>query len=155
MAMIDFDGFCARSGSFLGLDPGTKTLGVAMSDRTGLIASPLITLQRCKPQADVQSLWKVYQAHHGQALVVGLPVNMDGSYGRRAQSVQDFCQFMLKITNMDIFFWDERLSTQAVMRTLLAADMSRKKRAVQVDKLAATYILQGALDARYRHRAKG
>lgn len=146
MAVIKLSDLQATEGAILGLDPGTKTLGLAVSDTTRLIASPLFTIRRKKFSVDAQTLLKTYDEKSAAAIVIGLPVNMDGSHGPRAQSVRDFCSNLIKIRDIPIFLWDERLSTAAVERTMLAGDMSRKKRAENVDKLAATYILQGVLD---------
>ena len=136
----------ATSGPLMGLDPGTKTLGLAISDRTRLIATPLKTIKRTKFTPDAGELLRLYDENECVALIIGLPVNMDGSAGPRVQSVKDFANNLMKIRDLPIFFWDERLSTMAVTRSMLAADMSRKKRAENVDKLAASYILQGVLD---------
>ena len=130
----------------MGLDPGTKTLGLAVSDNTRLIASPLHTIRRKKFSEDGPAMLATYHEKNAVALVVGLPVNMDGSHGPRTQSVRDFCTNLLKIEDIPLFLWDERLSTAAVERTLLEGDMSRKKRAENIDKMAAAYILQGVLD---------
>ena len=130
----------------MGLDPGTKTLGLAISDHTRLIATPLTIIRRQKFMPDASELLQLYDENECTALIIGLPVNMDGSSGPRVQSVKDFSTNLLKIRDLPIFFWDERLSTMAVTRGMLAADMSRKKRAENVDKLAASYILQGVLD---------
>ena len=146
MAVIDLDTLAASNGALLGVDPGTKTLGLAISDHTRLIASPLDTIRRTKFRDDAEILLDLYDKNHVSALVVGLPVNMDGSLGPRTQSVRDFCTNLMKLRDIPVFFWDERLSTMAVTRTMLADDMSRKKRAQNVDKLAAAYILQGVLD---------
>ena len=136
----------ATTGPLLGLDPGTKTLGLAISDRTRLIATPLKTIRRTKFTLDAAELLTIYDTNEAAALIIGLPVNMDGSAGPRVQSVKDFANNLLKIRDLPVFFWDERLSTMAVTRGMLDADMSRKKRAENVDKLAAGYILQGVLD---------
>ncbi|RKQ71921.1 putative Holliday junction resolvase [Litorimonas taeanensis] len=146
MAYITLDDLRETSGALLGLDPGTKTLGLAISDRTRLIASPLHTIHRKKFTPDAQSLLKTFQENEATALVVGLPINMDGSHGPRTQSVRDFCTNLTRIEDIPIFLWDERLSTMAVTRTMLSDDMSRAKRAKNVDKMAAAYILQGVLD---------
>jgi putative Holliday junction resolvase len=146
MALIDLDTLKAGTGALLGLDPGTKTLGLAISDRTRLIASPLHTIHRKKFTPDAQSLLKTFQDNEAAALIVGMPLNMDGSHGPRSQSVRDFCTNLLRIEDIPIFMWDERMSTLAVTRTMLADDMSRAKRAKNVDKMAAAYILQGVLD---------
>lgn len=146
MAFIDLKDLEKSDGPLMGVDPGTKTLGLAMSDGTRLIASPRETIRREKFSVDAEKLLAVYDEAEATALIVGLPVNMDGSHGPRVQSVKDFCQNLMKIRDIPIFLWDERLSTAAVTRTMLSADMSRKKRAKNVDKLAAAYILQGVLD---------
>jgi len=146
MAIISLDDLRETAGALLGLDPGTKTLGLAISDRTRLIATPLETIRREKFTLDAQYLLKAYAENHATALIVGLPVNMNGTHGPRTQSVRDFCTNLLKLEDLPIFLWDERLSTMAVTRGMLEADMSRKKRKENVDKLAAGYILQGVLD---------
>lgn len=146
MAMITLDDLRQTQGALLGLDPGTKTLGLAISDRTRLISSPLHTIKRTKFSVDAESLLKTYDDNFATALIVGYPINMDGSLGPRTQSVRDFCTNLLRLRDLPIFLWDERLSTMAVTRTMIAADMSRKKRAENVDKLAASYILQGVVD---------
>jgi len=133
-------------GAILGIDPGTKTFGLAISDKTRLIASPLHTIRRKKFSEDATDLFETYDAKEAVAIVVGLPVNMDGSQGPRAQSVRDFCINLLKVRDVPVFLWDERLSSAAVERTLLEGDISRKKRAENIDKMAAAYILQGVLD---------
>ena len=146
MAIITLDEAKALSGPLLGVDPGTKTFGLAVSDRTRLIATPIKTIKRVKFSLDAAELLKIYDEREAVAVVVGNPINMDGSKGPRAQSVKDFCHNLLKIRDLPICMWDERLSTMAVTRTMLEADMSRKKRKENVDKLAASYILQGFLD---------
>lgn len=146
MAIITLDDLRETTGALLGVDPGTKTLGLAISDRTRLIATPLETIKRVKFTVDAQYLLKLYADNQASALIVGLPVNMNGTHGPRTQSVKDFCTNLLKLEDLPIFLWDERLSTMAVTRGMLEADMSRKKRKENVDKLAASYILQGVLD---------
>ena len=146
MAIIKLDELRGSTGALLGVDPGTKTLGLAISDRTRLIATPLETIRREKFTLDAQYLLKLYADNEASALIVGLPVNMNGTHGPRTQSVRDFCSNLLKLQDIPIFLWDERLSTMAVTRGMLEADMSRKKRKENVDKLAASYILQGVLD---------
>lgn len=146
MAIISLEELRETTGALLGVDPGTKTLGLAISDRTRLIATPLETINREKFTLDAKHLLKVYAENQASALIVGLPVNMNGTYGPRTQSVRDFCTNLLKLQDLPIFLWDERLSTMAVTRGMLEADMSRKKRKENVDKLAASYILQGVLD---------
>jgi len=146
MALIDLPTLAATTGPLLGLDPGTKTLGLAISDRTRLIATPLLTIRRKKFTPDATELLAQYRANECSALIVGLPLNMDGSSGPRVQSVRDFCTNLLRLDNIPIFLWDERLSTAAVTRTMIDADMRRSKRAEKVDAMAAGYILQGVLD---------
>lgn len=146
MALITLNDLKASSGALLGVDPGTKTLGLALSDRTRLIATPLHTIRREKFTLDAAKLLKIYNENDVTALIVGMPINMDGSHGPRSQSVRDFCTNLLRVQDVPIFMWDERLSTLAVTRTMIDADMSRKKRKENVDKLAAGYILQGVLD---------
>jgi len=146
MAIITLENLKASAGPLLGIDPGTKTLGLAISDRTRLIATPLKTIRRKKFTHDADHLLKIYDENEVSAMVIGLPINMDSSHGPRTQSVRDFCSNLLKRRDIPIFMWDERLSTLAVTRGMLDADMSRKKRKENVDKLAASYILQGVLD---------
>ncbi len=139
-------------GRLLGLDVGSKTIGLALSDTRRQIASPLETIRRRKLQQDLATLRALLQAHDIQALVIGLPVNMDGSEGPRAQSTRAFVRNIAPHFALPMVFWDERLSTLAAERVMLAADMSRKRRGALIDQMAATYILQGALD-RLRHLA--
>ena len=146
VAVIDIDTLAATSGPLLGLDPGTKTLGLAVSDRTRLIASPLRTIRRTKFKHNGPELIDTYRENGAAALVVGLPLNMDGSAGPRVQGVRDFVTNLLRLDDLPVFFQDERMSTQAVTRGMLEADMSRKRRAEEVDRAAAAYILQGTLD---------
>ncbi len=131
----------------LGLDLGTKTIGLALSDTSASIASPLSTIRRTKFTKDVEILIALANEHHIGVLVLGLPLNMDGSEGPRVQSTRAFARNLKNFTDIPIVFWDERLSTAAVTRTLIEADRSRKRRAELVDKMAASYILQGALDS--------
>ena len=131
----------------LGLDVGAKTVGLAISDGRLVVASPLETLRRGKFATDADRLKTLIAERAVGGLVIGLPLNMDGSEGPRCQSVRQFAANLLERIDIAIAFWDERLSTAAVTRALIAADMSRKRRAEVVDKAAAAYILQGALDA--------
>lgn len=137
----------------LGLDLGTKTIGLALSDVERQIATPLETIKRVKFRLDAAALLKVAEKYAVAGLVIGLPLNMDGSEGPRAQSTRAFIRNLVPLTPLPIAFWDERLSTMAVTRTLLDADASRAKRAAVVDKMAAAYILQGALDRLLRMSA--
>jgi putative pre-16S rRNA nuclease len=134
------------AGALMGLDLGTRTIGVAISDVGRRIASPLMVIRRTKFTADAAELATQIANHRPVALVVGLPINMDGSEGRRAQATRAFARNFAAVSDLPIAFWDERLSTAAVTRTLLEADASRKRRGEVVDKMAAAYILQGALD---------
>jgi len=131
----------------LGLDLGTKTIGVAISDLTRRIASPLETIARTKFADDAQRLIRLAKREKAGLIVLGLPLNMNGSEGTRAQSTRAFARNLAKLTDIPIVFWDERLSTAAVERMLIAADQSRAKRSAVIDKLAAAYILQSALDS--------
>jgi putative Holliday junction resolvase len=130
----------------LGLDVGTKTIGLALSDVTRSIATPLDTIRRTKFTKDVDALRRVVEEHKVAAVIIGLPINMDGSEGPRAQATRAFARNLSQHIDLPIVFWDERLSTTAVERTLLEADASRKRRSQVIDKMAAAYILQGALD---------
>ncbi len=146
MAQIELSDLAATSGPIMGLDPGTKTIGIAISDRSRLISTPLETIKRKKFTPDATHLFELYTQRECTALVIGLPLNMDGSSGPRVQSVKDFSINLMNIKNVPFMFWDERLSTAAVTRTMIEGDISRAKRAQAVDKLAASYILQGVLD---------
>ena len=137
-----------------GLDLGTVTLGVAVSDVLQTVATPQETIKRRKFGLDAAALLTIVEARQIKGLVLGLPRNMDGSEGPRAQSTRAFARNLEKLTPLPITYWDERLSTVAAERALLEADTSRKKRAAVIDHVAAAYILQGFLD-RLRHlRAK-
>jgi putative Holliday junction resolvase len=135
-----------RDERLLGLDVGTKTIGLALSDVTRRIATPLETIRRTKFRADAGRLLALAKEHGAGGLVIGLPLNLDGSEGPRAQSSRAFARNLAQITDLPMSFWDERLSTAAAERALLEADASRKRRAELIDKLAAAYILQSALD---------
>lgn len=140
-----------KGARLLGLDVGEKTIGLALSDATLSIATPLETLRRGKFAVDAEKLGIIIARQGVGGLVLGLPVNMDGSEGPRAQSTRAFAHNLLKKSDMPLAFWDERLSTAAVTRGMIEADLSRARRAELVDKAAAAYILQGLLD-RLRHR---
>ncbi|MFE3839436.1 Holliday junction resolvase RuvX [Pseudogemmobacter sonorensis] len=129
-----------------GLDLGTKTIGVALSDLRRSVASPATVIRREKFTIDAAVLLKLLAAREAKGIVLGLPLNMDGSEGPRAQSTRAFARNLEKLTPLPIAFWDERLSTVAAERALLEADTSRKRRAEVIDAVAAGYILQGALD---------
>lgn len=129
-----------------GLDLGTKTIGLALSDVMLTIASPLETIRRTKFTADAEQLLALAARHDVGGLVLGYPLNMDGSKGPRAQASESFARNLERLSDLPVALWDERLSTVAVTRTLLEADASRRRRAEVVDKMAASFILQGALD---------
>lgn len=135
------------SGALLGLDPGEKRIGVAVSDPSRLIASAHSTIARSKFKADAEAIFGVFDARDCVGLVIGLPLNMDGASGPAAQAARAFARNLLAVRDLPILMWDERLSTAAVTRTLIEADASRRRRGAVVDKLAAAYMLQGALDA--------
>ena len=130
----------------LGLDIGKKTIGLALSDAGLKIATPVKILYRTKFTPDVAALFKLIDEQNVGGLVLGWPVNMDGSTGPRCDSTRDFAYALMRIRDIPVFFQDERLSTQAVESAMIAADMTRAKRAVRRDALAAGWILQSALD---------
>lgn len=135
-----------EGGRLLGLDVGTKTIGLALCDAGWTIATPAELVRRGKFTADLEKLRSLAEAQQVKGLVVGLPLNLDGTDSPRTQSVRAFARNLAPL-GLPILLWDERWSTQAVTRTLLDADASRARRAELVDKMAAAYILQGALDA--------
>jgi putative Holliday junction resolvase len=139
-------GRLAPNARLLGLDLGSKTIGIALSDVSRTVATPMETLKRGKFAVNAQELLDIAEAQNVGAFVIGLPANFDGSEGPAAQSVRAFARNLAAKTDIPIVFWDERLSTAAVERTLLEADASRKRRGEVIDKMAAAYILQGALD---------
>ncbi|MEW6443565.1 MAG: Holliday junction resolvase RuvX [bacterium] len=134
----------------MALDLGEKTIGVAVSDDLGWTAQPLTTLKRKSPREDVDEIVLLVEEHRVDQLVVGLPVNMDGTMGHQARRVLSFVESMKQRLKVPVITWDERLSTVAVERVLLEADVSRRKRKQHIDKLAAAYILQGYLDSQPR-----
>ena len=135
-----------RFDRLLGLDLGTKTIGVAVSDVERRLASPVTTIRRTRFQHDAATLVAEATRLEAAAFVIGLPLNMDGSEGPRVQATRAFIRNMAFLTALPFVFWDERLSTAAVTRSLIEQDASRAKRAAVVDRMAAAYILQGALD---------
>ncbi len=142
----------AGGGRLIGIDAGTKTLGLALSDVTRTIASPLETIVRKKFTADAARLLALAAEHGVSGLVLGLPRNLDGSEGPRCQATRALARNLNKITPLPVFLWDERLTTALAERMLIDADQSRKRRSEVIDKLAATLILQSALD-RFRRAA--
>jgi putative holliday junction resolvase len=137
--------FPAR-GALIGLDLGSKTIGIAASDPDRRLAAPVETIQRKRFNLDAERLFELAGERRAVGFVLGLPVNMDGTEGPRAQSTRAFARNLAKLTELPIALWDERLSTAAVERELIAADASRAKRKAVIDQHAAAYILQGALD---------
>lgn len=144
--MAEFAASLPRDRPLAGLDLGTKTIGVALSDSRRSVASPTETIRRLKFTKDAEALIALAATRLVAGYVLGLPKNMDGSEGPRCQSTRAFARNFSRLCDAPIVFWDERLSTVAVERTLLDADQSRKRRAEVVDKMAAAFILQGALD---------
>jgi putative holliday junction resolvase len=136
-----------RGARLLGLDVGTKTIGLALSDTTLTVASALETIRRAKFAADAARIGAIVAAQGIGGFVIGLPINMDGSEGPRCQSVRQFGRNLSARLPLPYLFWDERLSTAAVTRAMIAADLSRQRRSETIDRAAAAYILQGALDA--------
>ena len=139
--------FIALDQRLMGFDPGTKTIGLALSDTSLKVATPLLTIKRQKFRDDAARIGEVIEEHAVGGFVIGLPLNMDGSEGPRCQSIRQFQKNLEDYFDLPCCFWDERLSTVAVTRTLLDADTSRKRRSEVVDKMAAAFILQGALDS--------
>ncbi len=142
----DFKAAVAPGQRLIGLDLGTKTIGVALSDTMRTVATPMVVLKKAKLKEDVAALQAIIDEHGVGGIVLGLPKNMDNSEGPRAQSTRAFARNIEERLGLPVLMWDERLSTAAVTRTLIEADASRKRRAEVVDKMAAAYILQGALD---------
>lgn len=131
----------------LGLDVGDRTVGVALSDPLGFIAQGITTIRRKNIEYDLSELKKILEDNNVDTIVVGLPKNMNGTLGPQGEKVMEFCESIKTITDIPIKMWDERLTTVAAHRAMLEADMSREKRKKIVDKVAATYILQGYLDS--------
>jgi putative Holliday junction resolvase len=146
LAVADLGAHLPPRGALLGLDVGTKTIGVATSDADRRLATGVETIARKTFTADAQRLLSLAKERNCAGFVLGLPLNMDGSEGPRAQSVRAFARNLARLTALPIALWDERLSTAAVERELISADVSRKKRAAVIDEHAAIFILQGALD---------
>lgn len=141
----------------MGIDLGTKTIGLGLSDVERRIATPLETIRRVKFTPDVARIKELAEKHEVGGLVIGLPLNMDGTEGPRAQATRAFARNLKPLLDLPVLFWDERLSTAFVTRSLIDQDASRARRAESVDRMAAAYILQGALDrfARLVHDEPG
>lgn len=146
LPLLEAAPFLPARGALLGLDLGTKTIGVSVSDPDRRLATGVETVARTAFTKDAARLLALAAERNAVGLVLGLPINMDGSEGPRAQSTRAFARNLARLTQLPIMFWDERLSTAAVERELIAADVSRAKRAAVIDEHAAIFILQGALD---------
>jgi len=146
LPLVEAAAHLPRRGALIGLDLGSKTIGVATSDPDRRIATAVETVSRKKFAADAARLLAVASERNAAGFVLGLPVNMDGSEGPRAQSTRAFARNLARLTDLPIALWDERLSTAAAERALIAADVSRARRARVIDQHAAVFILQGALD---------
>jgi len=142
----EFHDALAPGARLIGLDLGTKTIGVAVSDVDRCVATALETIKRTKFRDDAARMAEIIADYSVGGIVIGLPLNMDGSEGPRAQSARAYARNLAAATGLPVLLWDERLSTVAAERALIAADTSRKRRAQMIDKVAAAYILQGVLD---------
>ena len=154
LPLIEIVPLLGPRGALIGLDLGSKTIGVAGSDPDRRLATGIETIARVKFAADAERLLWLARERRAVGFVLGLPINMDGSEGPRAQSTRAFARNFARLTELPIALWDERLSTAAVERDLIAADASRKKRATVIDQHAAAFILQGALDRLARQQAE-
>src|SRR5438477_1057703 len=146
LALVDAAALLPERGALMGLDLGTKTIGVAACDPDRRVAAPVETISRMRFKLDAARILELAAERRAAGLVLGLPINMDGSEGPRAQSTRAFARNLARLTELPIALWDERWSTAAVERALIAADASRAKRKAVIDQHAAAYILQGALD---------
>jgi len=146
LALTDAAALLPARGALIGLDLGTKTIGVAASDPDRRVAAPVETIARKRFGLDAERLLQLAAERRAAGFVLGFPLNMDGSEGPRAQATRAFARNLAKLTELPIALWDERLSTAAVERALIAADASRAKRRAVIDQHAAVFILQGALD---------
>jgi putative holliday junction resolvase len=149
MPILEYEAFAAglpKRGALIGLDPGSVTIGVAASDTTRTIASPASGIKKVKMSTDVAAIFAIYKDREACGLVIGHPLNMDGSKGPSSQAARAFARNIIGIEDVPLLMWDERLSTAAVLRQMISADMSRAKRAATVDAAAASYMLQGLLD---------
>ncbi|MGB7101829.1 MAG: Holliday junction resolvase RuvX [Xanthobacteraceae bacterium] len=146
LSLMEAASLLPARGVLIGLDLGTKTIGVAASDPDRRLAAPVETIVRKRFNLDAERLFALAAERRAAGFVLGLPINMDGTEGPRAQSTRAFARNLAKLTPLPIALWDERLSTAAVERALIEADASRSKRKAVIDQHAAAYILQGALD---------
>lgn len=155
MPILDLPAFAAAlpaQGALIGLDPGEKRIGIAVTDAGRVIASSLETVTRKKFALDAEAILKAYDGRQCAGFVIGLPLNMDGTSGPSAQATRAFARNLLALRDAPLLLWDERLSTAAVTRTLIEGDASRRRRGEVVDKMAAAYMLQGAIDALQERR---
>ena len=134
------------TGRIMGLDIGDKTIGVAVSDLMGMTAQGIKTIKRTSKKNDIEEIKQIIKEKQVNLIVSGLPKNMNGTVGPQGEKVQKFCELIKEETGLEIEFWDERLTTVAAEKTLITADVSRKKRKNVIDKMAAVLILQGYLD---------
>jgi putative Holliday junction resolvase len=146
LVTLDTLAYLPRGARLLGIDLGSKTIGLALSDVERRVATPFETIKRSRFAVDAARLRTLTTEHGVAGIVIGLPLNMDGSEGPRAQSTRAFVRNLDAVVPLPMALWDERLTTAAVTRTLIEADASRSRRAALVDKMAAAYMLQGALD---------
>src|SRR5437588_7969026 len=146
LPLVDAAALLPKRGALIGLDLGSKTIGVAASDPDRRVAAPVETISRMRFKLDAARILELAAERRAAGLVLGLPINMDGSEGPRAQSTRAFARNLARLTELPIALWDERWSTAAVERELIGADVSRAKRAAVIDQHAAAFILQGALD---------
>jgi putative Holliday junction resolvase len=151
--ILNFDGSISKKTALMGLDLGSKTIGVAISDSFRSIATPLKTIRRTKFSEEVKVLFQLISEREISGIIIGLPKNMDGTEGARCQSTRAFARNIITFRDFPISYWDERLSTVAAEKALLEADINRKRRSEVIDHVAASYILQGALD-RLSHNIK-
>jgi putative Holliday junction resolvase len=149
----DLPQILAKGQRVLGLDVGTKTIGLALSDTLLMVATPLRTIRRTRFKADAAEVFREVDAHGVGALAIGLPIALDGGESPRSQSVRQFARNLLEIRDLPVVFWDERLSTAAVERGMIEADLTRRRRGEIIDRAAAAYILQGLLD-RLAHQGR-
>jgi putative Holliday junction resolvase len=153
LPLVEAAGHWPERGALIGIDLGSKTIGVAVSDPERRLATGVATIARTRFSADAARLLALAQERRSVGLVLGLPINMDGSEGPRAQATRAFARNLARLTELPIALWDERLSTAAVERQLIEADVSRARRAAVIDQHAAAFILQGALDRLARLRS--
>ena len=146
VSLAQFSKLLPTGGRLLGLDVGTKTIGIAVSDSALAVATPLMVLKRGRFAADAEAIRKLAAERRIGGIVIGLPVGLDGKEGSRSQSVRQFARNLLEQLDLPLAFWDERFSTLGAGRALEGAELSHRRRGEVIDKLAAAYILQGALD---------